>query len=83
MYHVVSKKLTKLVGIKAALLYSYLLGKSSNDWISLECCNIENDCAMSYKEQKTAIKKLKEIGALDTKFKDLPRKLYYKTNLLF
>lgn len=73
----------KLVGVKSALLYSYLVERSNSDWISIECSQIEEDCSLTYKEQKTCVKNLKEKGLLETKLKGLPRKLYYKTSLLF
>ncbi len=59
----------------------YWTGKSiENDWFYKSRDDWKNELGMSRKEQESARKKLRKMGALEEELRGLPARLYYRVN---
>ena len=83
----VNKSLLKMVGLEA----SVLLGELASEYVYFEgqegledgffystIENIEERTTLSVHQQKTAIRKLKELGLIETKVKGVPAKRFFR-----
>lgn len=72
-------------GVKAAVLLSQLYywrdkGSDPDGWIYKTIDEIEDETGLTYREQRTARKKLVEAGVLEEELRGLPAQLYYRVN---
>jgi len=72
-------------GVKAAVLLSQLYywrdkGSDPSGWIYKTTDEIEEETGLSYREQRTARKKLVEAGVLEEDLRGMPAQLYYRVN---
>ena len=86
-YLVVNKRLARQVGLKAVVLLADLISKENyfiqngtikNGWFFNTSKNIEQDTTLTNYQQKKAIKKLEEIGFIETDLKGMPATLHFK-----
>tara|TARA_B100001094_G_scaffold162653_1_gene157397 strand:- start:4644 stop:5348 length:705 start_codon:yes stop_codon:yes gene_type:complete len=86
-YLVVNKQLARQVGLKAVVLLADLISKENyflingtlkEGWFFNTSKNIERDTTLTNYQQKKAIKKLEEIGFLETELKGMPATLHFK-----
>ena len=86
-YLVVNKRLAKQVGLKAVVLLADLISKEQyfvdnqtiiDGWFFNTSKNIERDTTLTNYQQKKAIKKLEEIGFIETSLKGMPATLHFK-----
>ena len=86
-YLVVNKRLARQVGLKAVVLLADLISKENyfiengtikDGWFFNTSKNIERDTTLTNYQQKKAIKKLEEIGFLETELKGMPATLHFK-----
>lgn len=84
-----NKKLARTIGTNPAILLGYLCSEynfySSNGQLDNEmffCTRekIKYNTGLTETEQRTATKKLKELGIIETELKGMPSKTYYKIN---
>ena len=83
---VISKPLIRKIGLSSAIIYHVLLDRyvqlynMNNSIVEFTCTQeeIEDSTGISQTAQRTAIKKLKEVGLLNyCEMKGMPRKTYY------
>ena len=86
-YLVVNKQLARQVGLKAVVLLADLISKENyfiikgtikEGWFFNTSKNIERDTTLTNYQQKKAIKKLEEIGFIETSLKGMPATLHFK-----
>ena len=87
-YWVINKTMTKRIGLEITLLLSDLITKEEyfekknqlveDEWFFNTSENIEEDTTLSYHKQRIHIKKLEELGFIETKRMGLPAKQYFK-----
>lgn len=86
-YLVVNKQLARQVGLKAVVLLADLISKENyfienqtikDGWFFNTSKNIERDTTLTNYQQKKAIKKLEEIGFIETSLKGMPATLHFK-----
>ncbi len=86
-YLVVNKRLARQVGLKAVVLLADLISKENyfiqngtikEGWFFNTSKNIERDTTLTNYQQKKAIKKLEEIGFIETSLKGMPATLHFK-----
>jgi len=86
-YLVVNKQLARQVGLKAVVLLADLISKENyfiikgtikEGWFFNTSKNIELDTTLTNYQQKKAIKKLEEIGFIETSLKGMPATLHFK-----
>jgi len=86
-YLVVNKQLSRQVGLKAVVLLADLISKENyfiengtikEGWFFNTSKNIERDTTLTNYQQKKAIKKLEEIGFIETSLKGMPATLHFK-----
>jgi len=86
-YLIVNKRLSKQVGLKAAVLLADLISKEQyfinnnqikDGWFFNTSVNIERDTTLTNYQQKKAIKKLEQLGFIQTELKGMPAKLHFK-----
>ena len=84
-----NKKLARTIGTNPAILLGYLCSEynfySSNEKLDngMFFCTrekIKYNTGLTETEQRTATKKLKELGIIETELKGMPSKTYYKLN---
>ena len=84
-----NKKLARIIGTNPAILLGYLCSEynfySSNEQLDngMFFCTrekIKYNTGLTETEQRTATKKLKELGIIETELKGMPSKTYYKIN---
>ena len=84
-----NKKLARIIGTNPAILLGYLCSEynfySSNGQLDngMFFCTrekIKYNTGLTETEQRTATKKLKELGIIETELKGMPSKTYYKIN---
>ena len=84
-----NKKLARTIGTNPAILLGYLCSEynfySSNEKLDngMFFCTrekIKYNTGLTETEQRTATKKLKELGIIETELKGMPSKTYYKIN---
>ena len=84
-----NKKLARTIGTNPAILLGYLCSEynfySSNGQLDrgMFFCTrekIKYNTGLTETEQRTATKKLKELGIIETELKGMPSKTYYKIN---
>ena len=84
-----NKKLARTIGTNSAILLGYLCSEynfySSNGQLDngMFFCTrekIKYNTGLTETEQRTATKKLKELGIIETELKGMPSKTYYKIN---
>jgi hypothetical protein len=84
-----NKKLARTIGTNPAILLGYLCSEynfySNNERLDngMFFCTrekIKYNTGLTETEQRTAIKKLKESGIIETELKGMPSKTYYKIN---
>ena len=84
-----NKKLARTIGTNPAILLGYLCSEynfySSNGLLDngMFFCTrekIKYNTGLTETEQRTATKKLKELGIIETELKGMPSKTYYKIN---
>jgi DNA-binding transcriptional regulator GbsR (MarR family) len=79
--------LRKITGSTNATIFLcqfiYWTGKESagDGWIYKEATEIETETGLSYNEQKTARRNLKEAGILKEQYKRLDHRMYFKVDL--
>src|SRR5690606_28533364 len=56
------------------------IGKLNNGYFFNTSTNIEEDCNISYSQQKKCIESLKKVGFLETWLTGAPAKLHFKIN---
>ena len=86
-YLVVNKRLARQIGLKAVVLLADLISKENyfiingtikNGWFYNTSKNIERDTTLTNYQQKKAIKKLEDIGFIETSLKGMPATLHFK-----
>ena len=86
-YLVVNKKLASEIGLKPTILLADLISKENyfienqtikDGWFFNTSKNIERDTTLTNYQQKKAIKKLEEIGFIETSLKGMPATLHFK-----
>jgi len=85
---ILNKELAKQVGLKEAVLLADLISKEeyfisngmTDGWFFNTESNIEEDTTLNSYQQRKCIKKLKEVGLIETKRKGIPAKQYFKIN---
>jgi len=86
-YLVVNKRLARQVGLKAVVLLADLISKENyfiingtikDGWFYNTSKNIERDTTLTNYQQKKAIKKLEDIGFIETSLKGMPATLHFK-----
>ena len=84
-----NKKLARIIGTNPAILLGYLCSEynfySNNGQLDrgMFFCTrekIKYNTGLTETEQRTATKKLKELGIIETELKGMPSKTYYKIN---
>ena len=84
-----NKKLARTIGTNPAILLGYLCseynfyltkGQLDNEMFFCTREKIKYNTGLTETEQRTAIKKLKELGIIETELKGMPSKTYYKIN---
>jgi hypothetical protein len=83
---IVNKELARQVGLKGAVLLADLISKEeyfiskgmTDGWFFNTAKNIEKDTCLTSHQQRKAIKKLKELGILETKVVGIPAKQHFK-----
>jgi len=83
---IVNKQLAKQVGLKGAVLLADLISKEeyfisngmTDGWFFNTAKNIEADTCLTTHQQRKAIKKLKELGIIETKVIGIPAKQNFK-----
>jgi len=83
---IVNKQLAKQVGLKGAVLLADLISKEeyfiangmTDGWFFNTAKNIEADTCLTTHQQRKAIKKLKELGIIETKVIGIPAKQHFK-----
>ena len=84
-----NKKLARIIGTNSAILLGYLCSEynfySSNGQLDkgMFFCTREKikfNTGLTETEQRTAIKKLKDLGIIESELKGMPSKTYYKIN---
>ena len=84
-----NKKLARIIGTNPAILLGYLCSEynfySSNGQLDkgMFFCTrekIKYNTGLTETEQRTATKKLKELGIIETELKGMPSKTYYRIN---
>ena len=84
-----NKKLARTIGTNPAILLGYLCSEynfySNNGQLDkgMFFCTrekIKYNTGLTETEQRTATKKLKELGIIETELKGMPSKTYYKIN---
>lgn len=85
-FWMVNKEIAKSVGVEAALFLSYMIDKADTlqkkerdglEWFYRTSEDIENETTLSYRVQKSCLKRLEEKGMMYTKLMGTPRKLYF------
>ena len=86
-YLVVNKFLAKNIGLKPTILLADLISKENyfienqtikDGWFFNTSKNIERDTTLTNYQQKKSIKKLEEIGFIQTELKGMPATLHFK-----
>ena len=86
-YLVVNKRLARQIGLNAVVLLADLISKENyfiingtikNGWFYNTSKNIERDTTLTNYQQKKAIKKLEDIGFIETSLKGMPATLHFK-----
>ena len=86
-YLVVNKQLARQIGLKAVVLLADLISKENyflikgtlkEGWFFNTSKNIERDTTLTNYQQKKAIKKLEEIGFIETSLKGMPATIHFK-----
>ena len=86
-YLVVNKRLARQIGLKAVVLLADLISKENyfiingtikDGWFYNTSKNIERDTTLTNYQQKKAIKKLEDIGFIETSLKGMPATLHFK-----
>ena len=86
-YLVVNKKLASEIGLKPTILLADLISKENyfienqtikDGWFFNTSKNIERDTTLTNYQQKKSIKKLEEIGFIQTELKGMPATLHFK-----
>jgi hypothetical protein len=83
---IVNKQLAKQVGLKGAVLLADLISKEeyfiangmTDGWFFNTAKNIEEDTCLTSHQQRKAIKRLKELGIIETKVIGVPAKQHFK-----
>ena len=83
---IVNKELARQVGLKGAVLLADLISKEeyfiangmTDGWFFNTAKNIEKDTCLTSHQQRKAIKKLKDLGILETKVVGIPAKQHFK-----
>jgi hypothetical protein len=83
---IVNKKLAKQVGLKEAVLLADLISKEeyfiangmTDGWFFNTAKNIEQDTCLTTHQQSRAIKRLEDLGILETKVVGIPAKKHFK-----
>ena len=83
---IVNKQLAKQVGLKGAVLLADLISKEeyfmangmTDGWFFNTAKNIEEDTCLTSHQQRKAIKRLKELGIIETKVIGIPAKQHFK-----
>ena len=84
-----NKKLARTIGTNPAILLGYLCsaynfyssnGQLDNGMFFCTREKIKYNTGLTETEQRTATKKLKELGIIETELKGMPSKTYYKIN---
>ena len=83
---IVNKRLAKQVGLKGAILLADLISKEeyfiakgmTDGWFFNTAKNIEEDTCLTSHQQRKAIKRLKDLGIIDTKVVGIPAKQHFK-----
>lgn len=85
-FWMVNKEIAKHVGVEAALFLSYMIDKADNlpkkerdgmQWFYRTSEDIENETTLSYRVQKSCLKRLSDNGMMYAKLMGTPRKLYF------
>ncbi len=83
---IVNKQLAKQVGLKGAVLLADLISKEeyfiangmTDGWFFNTAKNIEDDTCLTSHQQRKAIKRLKDLGIIETKVVGIPAKQHFK-----
>ena len=83
---VLNKELARQVGLKEAVLLADLISKEeyfiangmTDGWFFNTAKNIEQDTCLTTHQQSRAIKRLKDLGILETKVVGIPAKKHFK-----
>ena len=83
---VLNKELARQVGLKEAVLLADLISKEeyfiangmTDGWFFNTAKNIEEDTCLTTHQQSKAIKRLKDLGILETKVVGIPAKKHFK-----
>ena len=83
---IVNKQLAKQVGLKGAVLLADLISKEeyfmangmTDGWFFNTAKNIEEDTCLTSHQQRKAIKRLKDLGIIETKVIGVPAKQHFK-----
>ena len=83
---VLNKELARQVGLKEAILLADLISKEeyfiangmTDGWFFNTAKNIEEDTCLTTHQQSKAIKRLKDLGILETKVVGIPAKKHFK-----
>ncbi len=83
---IVNKQLAKQVGLKGAVLLADLISKEeyfiangmTDGWFFNTAKNIEEDTCLTSHQQRKAIKRLKELGIIETKVIGVPARQHFK-----
>ena len=81
-----NKRLAKQVGLKGAILLADLISKEeyflangmTDGWFFNTAKNIEEDTCLTSHQQRKAIKRLKDLGIIETKVVGIPAKQHFK-----
>lgn len=85
-FWMVNKSIAKIVGIEAALFLSYMIDKADTltkkerdgmQWFYRTSEDIESETTLTYRVQKSCLKKLSDKGMMYAKLMGTPRKLYF------
>jgi hypothetical protein len=83
---VLNKELARRIGLKEAVLLADLISKEeyfiangmTDGWFFNTAKNIEADTCLTSHQQRKAIKRLKDLGIIETKVIDIPAKQHFK-----
>ena len=83
---ILNKELARQVGLKEAILLADLISKEeyfiangmTDGWFFNTAKNIEEDTCLTTHQQSKAIKRLKDLGILETKVVGIPAKKHFK-----
>ena len=83
---VLNKELARKVGLKEAVLLADLISKEeyfitngmTDGWFFNTAKNIEDDTCLTSHQQRKAIKRLKDLGIIETKLVGIPAKQHFK-----